>query len=366
MELSTVYFTIIFSCGIVHLVLTAVMSLFARHRVKYLAIAWIMGIFAFGAFAISPYASTEEAHPGVMHPAMLISLVIISYLQSIYPLSIPMPGYLQWGRMWKYAFPAIVFIVFYLLGYVMGSKVVTVENFNDFRANLFSSDLLIRMGMLLTSFYYIINIFRLPRRLSHANFPKYLYAYSLLLGLSAVYFLFIAFNYKIYLMMIYIIIFTLLNAYLCMRVLETMALELPKPVIREVAEIPSDEELKKSEDDFNEANRQRFQRMEYWMQKNVTRWTESTFNRDDLCRETGINRHNMLQTVRSQGYNNVHEFINQYRVDELKRRIRQGAVTSLSDCLEVGFGTIKTARACFIRIDGGSLDQYMQKFISTT
>ena len=362
MNAHLVYFDIFLSCGMIHLVLCVVMSLLARHQVKYLAMAWIMGIFAFASFVLSPYASTEEAHAGVFHPAMLITLLVVSYLQSIYPLSIPMPGYLQWGRMWSYALPAIIFIGFYLVGYLLGSRAVVIESFSDLRDNLFSSDLIIRMGMLFTSFYYIINIFRLPRRLAHVSFPRYLIAYSTLLGLSALFFLVITFNYKIYLMMAYINIFTLLNAYLCLRVLETMALELPKPVITEVKEAPTDEELKKSEHDFNEANRQRFQRVEFWMQEHVEAWSDPTFNRDALCREVGINRQLLLQSVRSQGYNNLHDFINSYRMAELKRRIQAGQITTPTECMDVGFGTVKTVRATFLRFESTSVDEYLQRY----
>ena len=362
MNLAHIYFDIILSCGIIHLVLTAVMALFARHQVKYLALAWIMGIFAFGALLIAPYASTEEAHAGILHPAMLVSLLAISYLQSIYPLSIPMPGYLQWERMWQYALPALLFMGFYGLGALMGSRPVVVESLDDIRSNLLSSDLLLRMGMLLTSFYYIVNIFRLPRRLAHVDYPRYLIAYSALLGLSAVFFVVIAFNYKIYLMMIYISVFTLLNAYLCLRTLESAALELPKPVITEVKKAPTDEELKRSEADFNEANRQRFQRVEFWMQQHAEQWTEPTFNRDALCREVGINRQLLLQSVRSQGYNNLHDFINSYRVAELKRRIQSGRIATPTECMDVGFGTVKTVRACFLRLEGIALDDYLQQF----
>ena len=290
MNTEHIYFDIFLACGMIHLVLTAVMGLFARHQVKYLAIAWIMGIFTFCFFLLAPYASSEGPHAGVLHPAMLASLLVVSFLQSIYPLSIPMPGYLQWGRMWRYALPAIVFLLFYLIGFVLGGRPVVIESFADFRANLLSGDLLVRLGMLIASFHYIINIFRLPHRLTHVEYPRYLIGYSSMLGLNTVFFLVVAFDYHTYLIMVYAILFTLLNAYLCLRSLETMALELPKPIITEVDEAPTDEELQKSEADFNEANRQRFQRVEYWMQQHVEQWTEPTFNRDALCREVGINR----------------------------------------------------------------------------
>lgn len=361
MNAEVIYFNIFLACGMVHLVLTAVMALFARHQVKFLAIAWIMGIFAFSFFMVAPYAATEGPHAGILHPAMLAGILVISFLQSIYPLSIPMPGYLQWERMWRYALPALIFLSFYAVGFAMGSKHVIVETFDDFRTNLLTSDLLVRLGMLFTSFYYIANIFLLPRRLTHVQYPRYLIGYSAVLGLSAVYYVTIAFNYHTYLIMIYAVVLTSLNAYLCLRTLESLALELPKPVVKEVEKAPSDEELKKSESDFNEANLQRFQRTEFWMQHHVEAWTEYTFNRDILCSEVGINRQLLLQCLRSQGYNNVHEYINRYRLDELKCRIRQGKVSALGDCLDAGFGSLKTVRSCFLKMDGISLDQYIQE-----
>lgn len=362
MDAEAVYFNIFLSCGIVHLVFTAVMALFARHKVKYLAIAWIMGIFAFALFLLTPYAATAQAHSGILHPAMLIALIVISYLQSIYPLSIPLPGYLQWGRMWYYALPALLVIGVYCAGLLLGAKPVIVEDFSSIATHIFYPDLLLRIGMLLTSFYYIINIFRLPRRLSHVKYPRYLWGYSSLLGASAVFYLVIALNYQPYLMMVYAIVFTLLNSYLCMRILETMAFELPRPVMNEMRIKPNDDEIQKSENDFNEANLQRFQRVEYWMQQNAEAWTNPTFNRDVLCREVGINRQLLLQSVRSQGYNNLHEYISSYRIMALERRIRENRLTSitLNDCLEVGFSTMKTTRSTFLRIKGVAIEDFFQ------
>lgn len=361
MKPEIIYFSIFLSCGIVHLVLTAVMGLLARHQIKYLALAWIMGIFTFFYALTIPYYPHEEAHDGFLHPAMLASLMVISFLQSIYPLSIPMPGYLQWERMWHYALPAIIFLSLYALAALVGSKNVVLTSFSDVRDNIISSDLLMRIGMLLTSFYYILNIFRLPRHLTHAQYPHYLIGYCVALGLNTVFFLIIAFNYKPYLVAIYSITFTLLNTYLCMRVLESMAMELPKPIVHEIVEAPTDDEIELSESDFNEANLQRFRRIEYWMQRHSSEWTNSEFNRDDLCRQTGINRQLMLQSIRSQGYNNVHDYIVSYRIQELERRIEQGRITSPNDCLDAGFGTIKTLRNIYLKSRGISLDEILQQ-----
>ena len=351
---------ILLCCAMAHLVVTAVMALFARHQVKYLAIAWIMGIFTIILFALVPYHGIATGRPGMLHPYMLLALVVVSYLQSIYPLSIPMPGYLQWGRMCRYASPAILLIVLYVSAFIMGSRPVLIYSFSDLRHNLLSSDILMRLVALLLSMYYILNIFHLPRKLTHVEFPGYLVGYSTILGLSVVFYLIVAINYDTRLMMVYIVLFTSLNLYLCFRTLETMALELPKPVIEEVDAAPTDEELKKAEADFNEMNLQRFHRVQYWMQQNRDVWTDNTFNRDNLCEQVGLNRHLLLECVRSQGFNNVHDYINSYRIDELKRRIKSGQVTNLTECLDAGFGAVKTVRSCFLKQEGATLDEYLQ------
>lgn len=349
-------------CSVAHFVITAVMALFARHQVKYLSIAWIMGIFATALLLQSSFyevvATGEE--PGMLHPYALMAVMVISYLQSIYPLSIPMPGFLQWGRMWKYAMPAILLILVYMGAMLLGSRPVIIHSLGDLRQHLLSGDLVARLAMVLVSFWYIFNIFRLPHRLAHVEFPRYLVGYSMMLGLSVIFYLVVAINYDGRLIMLYVIIFTMLNLYLCFRTLETMALELPKPVIEEVKDEPTDDELRKAEEDFNEVNLQRFQRVQYWMQHNVEVWTDSTFNRDNLCRETGINRHLLLQCLRSQGYNNVHDYLSTYRVEELKRRIDRGQTSTLTECLDAGFGAIKTARVCFEKWGGTTLDKYLK------
>lgn len=111
--------------------------------------------------------------------------------------------------------------------------------------------------------------------------------------------------------------------------------------------------------DFNEMNHKRYMRVQLWMQTHKEAWLNNGFNRDKLCDETGINRQLMLQCLRSQGHNNIHEYITTYRVEELMRLIRQGEVTSVSDCILVGFVTPKTARACFERIAGSNLDDFL-------
>jgi len=355
--------TLILTCCVtIHYVVAMVMWLYARHQVRYLSIAWIMTLFAIMLTITVIFVDPTQVTPGMLNPGMLLGLLVACYLQSIYPLSIPMPGYLQLGRMLRYASPAIILILMYLVAMLLGSHPAIITNIDDLRKHLLSGDILIRLIAVLLSLWYIVNIFRLPHRLTHVEFPRYLIGYSTFLGLSAVYFVVITvMNYQPILLIIYLIIFTILNFYLCMRTLETMALELPKPVITAVEEEPSEEELKKAEEDFNEANNQRFRRVEFWMQHNRDEWKNSTFGRDRLCEQTGLNRHLMLQCVRSQGYNNVHDYINSYRITELKRMIQRGEATTLTECLDAGFGTIKTVRNCFLRQESATLDEYLRR-----
>ena len=358
----SVIFMTLGGSAIVHFVITCVMGLFARHRVQYLCLAWVNGIF-FGTTLVASFFSQDIAggEPGILHPAMLLALLCACYLQSIYPLNISMPGFLQWERMWRYARPILVLLAIYIGAALMGSRIVYIYTAKDLIGNILSSDILLRLCALGLSIYYIVNIFMLPRRMArHANVPGYLLGYCVAMGLSVVFYTYVAIFYNLTLLAIYIILFTILNLYLMFRTLETLALQLPRPIISEVAEIPSEENKDAEQDDFNEANLHRFQRINFWMQNHKNEWKESTFGRDRLCQEVGYNRHLVLQSVRSQGFNNVHDYISSFRVAELKRMVSRGEVNTLIDTLSAGFGTIQTVRACFLKVEGITLDEYLK------
>ncbi len=352
--------TIIMACSTTaHYVLAMVMFVYARHQVRYLSIAWIMAIFAFTSTLVCLFGELAIVSPGILHPVALLGLASVCYLQSIYPLSFVMPGYLQWHRMVRYASPIIVLIVLYLLSMLLGNKPLVMNDTGDLLRNILSVDTLIRLASVVLSIVYIVNIFRLPHRLTRTQFPRYLIGYSVALGLSAVFYAVICvIKFNLLLATIYIIIFTVLNIYLSMRTLESMALELPKPTITTIEQSPSERDLER-ERDFNEANQKRFERVEYWMQHNVDEWKDYTFGRDNLCRNTGINRHLMLQCVRSKGYNNVHDYISYYRIAELKRMILSGEVSTLAECLYAGFGTTKTVRNCFLKCEGANVEDFL-------
>ncbi len=100
--------------------------------------------------------------------------------------------------------------------------------------------------------------------------------------------------------------------------------------------------------------------MEYIMQHDKP-FTDATFNRERLCRLAGFNRHVALQSLRSQGYNDIHEYISRYRVAELKRLIEAGKITELKQVDQVGFRSYKTAQASFILYEGRNLTEFMEQ-----
>lgn len=344
-----------------HIIMAGVLAVYARYKVQYLALTWIIGIFGVSLALISPLHEYVNGSPGLMHPAMLLSITAISYLQSIYPLSIPMPAYLQWGRMWKYALPALILYSIYGGALLCGLDPLHLNSFHDALENWYNIDLWLRLAAVLLAIYYVANILLLPTRLTHSTeLPRYMKGYCSVLSISVVFYLFVAIWYSVEMLIAYLVIFTLQNLYLCFRTFETMAMQLPKPIIEKVETEPTPETIAKAErEDFNEANRQRFQRVEYWMQNHREEWTQNTFNRDMLCEQVGLNRHLLLQCVRSQGYNDTHEYLNTYRFEELKRLIQRGKVQTIGDTLDAGFGTTKTARTVFLNMSGQTLDEYL-------
>ncbi len=354
---------IIMACSTTaHYVLAMVFFVYARHKVRYLSIAWIMAIFAFLSTFMCLLWELPSHLTGILQPAALLGLVSICYLQSIYPLSFVMPGYLQWQRMVKYASPVIALIAIYTISRLFGRQPLVIDDISDLPRHILTADAIIRLATLALSLFYIINIFRLPRRHTKQHVPAYIIGYTLALALSAAYYATICLlPPSLTLSTAYVITFTVLNLYLSLRTLETMALELPKPTITAIDKNPSETDLEQAKRDFNEANQKRFERVEYWMQHNVEEWKQFTFGRDRLCRETGINRHLLLQCVRSQGYNDVHDYISAYRIRELKRMIIEGEAHNLTECQDAGFGTIKTVRNSFQKCEGTSVDDFLAR-----
>lgn len=346
-----------------HLMMSLVMFYLSRRSVQFLSQAWIMLLICLMYCAALFFVATNDAIPqlGILHPVLLIYLLACSYLQSIYPLGLCMPGYLQWGRMWGYAVPALVLIFIYSIGAAAGSNLANVYTFNDIVDFWLSGDVVLRILCLLLSGYYIANIFRLPHRLVRSmQLPSDLMAYGAALGIVSLFFVVITVEFNLVLLTIYILLFTLVNMFLFFRILRPTVEAISYPDFRQVETPPTREEITQSEvDDFNEANLHRFEMMEYVMQHDSP-YLDCNFNRERLCRLAGFNRHMALQSLRSQGYNDIHEYIMRYRVAEFKRRIESGEITDLKQVVDVGFRTPKTAITCFERYEGKEFQTFWE------
>lgn len=348
-----------------HLMMSLVMFYLSRRSVQFLSQAWIMLLICLMYCAALFFVATHDAIPqlGILHPVLLIYLLACSYLQSIYPLGLCMPGYLQWGRMWGYAVPALVLIFIYSIGAAAGSNLANVYTFNDIVDFWLSGDVVLRILCLLLSGYYIANIFRLPHRLVRSmQLPSDLMAYGAALGIVSLFFVVITVEFNLVLLTIYILLFTLVNMFLFFRILRPTVEAISYPDFRQVETPPTREEITQSEvDDFNEANLHRFEMMEYVMQHDSP-YLDCNFNRERLCRLAGFNRHMALQSLRSQGYNDIHEYIMRYRVAEFKRRIESGEITDLKQVADVGFRTPKTAITCFERYEGKEFQAFWEVY----
>lgn len=346
-----------------HLMMSIVLFYLARRSVQFLSQAWIMLLICLMYCGALAFVATHDVIPqlGILHPVLLIYLLACSYLQSIYPLGLCMPGYLQWGRMWGYAVPALMIIFIYCIGASVGSNLAKVYNLQDISQYFLSGDVVLRIISLLLSGYYIVNIFRLPHRLVRSmQLPNDLIAYGGALGIVSLFFVTITIHFDLVMLTIYMVLFTLVNMFLFFRILRPTVEAISYPDFRQVENPPTKEVITQSEaDDFNEANLHRFEVMEYVMQHEQP-FVDCNFNRERLCRLAGFNRHMALQSLRSQGYNDIHEYIMRYRVAELRRRIEAGEITDLKDVTEVGFRSLRSATTCFERYENQDLQVYFE------
>lgn len=375
MSIDATIVTVIFACcATAHFVGLCVMGILARHRVQYLSLAWILAIFCAVTAIVAMFGDVVVAgRPGILNPYMLLMLVVGAYLQSIYSLGIVMPGFLQWGRMLKYASPVFVLAGVYIVAMFPAEQLTKVYSADELFSNMLSADLMLRLLAMLLGVYYVMNIIFLPRRLaSRTNLPMSLIAYTAVLVLSVILYLYTALRYTPMLLCAYMLLFTIVNFFWVCHSMKTLILKVSHPDIALEAADDEDtgaEDVRnddiQSEDkrraDFNEMNHKRYMRVQGWMLGHKEAWMNSSFTRDRLCAETGLNRQLLLQCLRSRGHNNVHEYIAAYRVAELKRLVLSGKVASVADCEIVGFGTVKTARYWFECMEGCSLDDFLQQ-----
>lgn len=349
-----------------HLMMAVVLFIYARRNVAFLAQAWISALIsaifwtALGGIA---FHSGAPVHPlGMLHPTLLMSLLVISFLLSINPLGMVMPGYLQAGRMIRYASPAAALVFFYVFGLMAGSKIVMINDFGDLFTHLLSGDVIIRVCAVGLSSYYIINILRLPHRLIRKagySLPANVVSYATLLGIVQVGFVLGTIWFSYIGVIIYEVLFTAVSIMLSGCMIKAHLDQQPYPEIHAIETPPTPQEINAVEnEDFNEANMRRFESIEYAMQHERP-FVAADFNRDRLCRLCGFNRHILLQTLRSQGYNDVHDYITRYRVSELRRLIETGTITDVRQHDMVGFRAQKTAQLAFERYEHEDLAAFI-------
>lgn len=357
--------------AVVHLTMAIVLFIYSHRSVAYLAQAWISALtFAIYALALLFIATnhTSQLEPlGMLNPMLLLALLVCSFLLSINPLGMVMPGYLQARRMVRYASPAIAIIVFYVIGLLAGSRPVIIDDVEMLRRSLLSGDVLLRLASVVLSAYYVLGIILLPHRLIRKtgySLPMKVVTYATLLGLVQILLLVASIWFSYTLIIVYEVLFTAVSLTLSGIMIKANICEQPYPKIQIVNEPPTHEEIAVAEEvDFNAANAARFERIEYVMQHEKP-YVSSAFNRDALCRLSGYNRHLLLQTLRSQGYNDVHDYISRYRVSELRRLIEAGKVTDIRQHTCVGFLTLKTAIQAFERYEHVSLAEFLKLHVS--
>lgn len=266
MSVDATIVTIVFACcATAHFVGMCVMGILAIHRVQYLSLAWMLAIFFF-VVAIVAFFGEEVAagRPGILNPYMLLMLVVGTYLQSIYSLGIAMPGYLQWGRMIKYASPIVLLALVYVLAMFPGGQLTKVYSLSEMFGNIFSFDMMLRFSAMLLGLSYVLNIVFLPRRLAYkSRYPMLLLAYTVVLVLSVVLYLYTALNYTPMLLSAWIVVFTLVNFFWVCHSMETLIVKIPHPSInlgvKPVEENAKDgvevQEEVKQQADFNEIGR---------------------------------------------------------------------------------------------------------------
>ena len=354
--------------AVAHLMMSMVMFYLARRSVQFLSQAWIMLLICLLYSGALFFVATHSVFPalGILHPVLLIYLMVCSYLLSSYPLGLCIPGYLQWGRMWGYAAPAIVLVFVYGVGAAAGSDLAKVYDGTDILQYFLSGDVVLRFAMLLLSGYYIINIFRLPHRLvKRMELPSDLIAYGAALGLTSLFFVTITVKFSLVALVVYVLLFSMVNMFLFFRILRPTVEAMQYPDFRQVETPPTQEEITQTEtEDFNEANLHRFEVLEYVMQHEEP-YRDVTFNRERLCRLAGFNRHMVLQSLRSQGYNDVHEYISRYRVAKLRSMVMSGEMTDIKQVEEVGFRSLKTAASCFARYENADLAEFLRQHLAS-
>lgn len=362
--MNTAFTIIITICATAHLLSTIMVGVFAARRVQYLSLTVILGIISIGLITcgilFNGYEQTVDV--GLIHPSIVLPLAASAFLESIYPLTFIMPGFLQWQRSVKYALPLIIVITGYFIGVMIAGHAPILYTLRDIADNLLLvPDVIVRIVALGLAIYYIIGIILLPKRMLRrgVEIPIYLKGYCTWLMISYIFFITLSIHFEWWILYVVLFAITTTNVTFVMHSLEKIAENLPRPTIYVAGKTEEPGITEETDDsmerDFNEANIKRFHKVEQFMQSSRA-WTDVSFTRDNICEAVGFSRHLLLQSLRSQGYNNVHEYITTYRVELLKKIIERNQADTLTQAAEMcGFATLVTARSAYKKITGNDL-----------
>ena len=90
-------------------------------------------------------------------------------------------------------------------------------------------------------------------------------------------------------------------------------------------------------------------------------YLDSQLTLQDLAEELAISPHNLSEVINTQAGKNFYDFVNGYRVEEAKRRLRDprhANLTILAVATDSGFNSKATFNAFFKRSTGQTPSQY--------
>ncbi|MEO1051004.1 MAG: helix-turn-helix domain-containing protein [Bacteroidota bacterium] len=94
-------------------------------------------------------------------------------------------------------------------------------------------------------------------------------------------------------------------------------------------------------------------------------YLSSQLNIETLAAKLGMTRHDLSQVINEQFGVNFFNFINQYRVDEVKRRItdeKNGHLTLLGIAMETGFNSKSSFNQIFKKFEGVTPSEYKRRY----
>ena len=78
----------------------------------------------------------------------------------------------------------------------------------------------------------------------------------------------------------------------------------------------------------------------------------------------GTNRTSLSKAIREQGFKSFQDYLNRYRIEELKRQLKEGDLLSLGELyVQVGFGSKSTFFRCFREYEGITPMEYIRQMI---